>query len=101
MKLTVFERIKLLGWLGSQKGTYQQIKDAMPVLEKLELSEEEREQVGFSSDGTSLSWKDIEREFELDFSHKDIQVLADALKAEWDYSIAIGKMLEKIAKASE
>lgn len=100
LNLTTLERIRLMQWLQSQKGNLGFIRRAMPVLDTLELSDEEKTEVGWEDIASGgVRWKDTEREFELTFGKSELSLLKPALEAEWPISKAYLAMLEKLELA--
>ena len=101
LDLTVFERIKLLEWLGQQQGDLAAIRRALPVLDALELSEQERREVEFvEHPGGRMTWKDADRTFTIELEDAQFDVLTPALRAQWPMARPILEMLEKLESAS-
>lgn len=101
LELTVFERVQLLDWLGRQQGTLAEIRRALPVMDVLELSDEEKVQVEFVQHANGrVTWKDTDRMFALELEDAQFDVLKPALQSQWPMARPILAMLEKIEAAN-
>ena len=120
IKLTAWERTQLLQFIGSpdQRGDLKALKRAIKVFDVLELTEDEKKEIGWTNEAAFLTcprcqerietsndngrWEDTEREFELSFEDADFVLLKNAVTFEsWPRSHArlIVPMLIKIQEA--
>lgn len=100
ISLTVFERLQLMGWLNQRQGDLRFLRRAMRVLDALELSEEEREEVGLVEADGMLRWQDQERVFRIELEDADFALLAEAVGGKgWPVNPLILAMLERIEQA--
>jgi len=100
IELTVFERLQLAQYIGQTKGDLRHTRLAIRILDKLELNDVEREEVGLSTAPGQIAWMDGERLFPLEFEDDELAVLKSAVNyPEWPASQArqIVPMLEKLS----
>lgn len=99
IKLTTWERIQLIQLVGVSRGTVAQVKLGLKALEILELSEAEKEQVGWMDvSATQAQWQDTEFEWDLEFGDDTwtfIQALAKRYQ-DWSISSLVFQLLEKL-----
>lgn len=99
LELTTFERVSLAQWIGQQTGDLRRIRYLIRVLDKLELSDEEKRAVGWVQVEKQLMWKDKDRSFQLEFEDAEFELLSPALEGQWPADRFILGMLEKIEEA--
>jgi len=88
--------LQLAGWLNQQRGDLKFLRRALRVLETLELSEQEKEEVGLVQAGEMLRWRDEERRFSIKLEDEDFKLLSQALEATWPVNALILAMLEHL-----
>ena len=98
LSLTVFERLQLAGWLNQQRGDMRFLRRAMRLLDQLELTDEEKQGVGFVDVGGGVfRWDESEQEFTINVADDEFALLRSALKwQEWPVNPLILAMLDKI-----
>jgi len=101
LDLTTFERMTLAQWVNQQKGDLRKIRQLIKLLDKLELSEEEKRAVGWVQVDNQMMWKAKDRVFDLEFEDAEFDLLLPALKAEWPADRVVLAMLEKLEEAKE
>ena len=100
LELTTFERLTLGNWVAQQKGDLRQIRQWIQVLDVLELSEAEKNAVGYVQHPNGQAvWKETERTFEIALEYALFALLQPALKAPWPANRLILAMLDKIEAA--
>jgi len=88
VKLTIWERLNLMTCI-PDKVNMDTIELAMKVRRKLDLDEEEKEEVGFTLDDFGRAfWNEADRVFELHFEDSEYKLLMAYVKAyqEWPVS---------------
>ena len=103
LNLTTWERIQLLQTLPSQ-GPLPQLLQSLRVGQALDLSEQERKEVGMTVDQASgaIRWQDRERQFPITLDTADFEYLCAQVKArrEWAYSPLTVKLLSQLQDVS-
>lgn len=100
LNLTTFERENLRQWMGSPNHrvvglTAQHI--GLAVLTKLELTDEEKESVGWKDlSDTQATWEAADDTFEIEFTKAELRALKPALQVAWPISVFYEQMLEKL-----
>jgi len=98
LELTTFERVALGQWLGggTPKGDLNFIRVALAILEKLELSEDEKDMVGYTREGNNIQWRENQIS-ELNFSPQEMSILRTAVTWQgWPVTRQHQAMLEKL-----
>lgn len=99
IKLTTWERVQLIQLVGDARGNVAQVRLGLRALEILELSETEKQQVGWRDiSETHAQWQDTEFEWNLEFGDDIwtfIQVLAKH-RQDWPISNLVVQLLDKI-----
>lgn len=104
INLTVFERIQLSEFVGGLKGDIKALRIAFKVLDKLDLTQDEKKEVNLQSDGNQITWSQDDREFELEFEDTEFELLLRCLSYnEWParYVRRILPMLEKLEQVRD
>lgn len=99
MEFTTWERTTLASLLNSLKGPTGFVFMALKVLDKLALTDEEKEDVGWEAVGaTGAKWTDAEREWEMEFAPDEWTFLEARVKDkdDWPVDAFTGDMLRKI-----
>lgn len=99
LDLTAFERVQLVSWLGRQQGDVGYIRCAIALIDRLELSDEEKELAGWRQDGDVIQFKNSEVTFELELGKSELLLLKLALQQKWPINRLILAMLEKLEAA--
>ena len=100
LDLTTFERMTLAQWVNQQKGDLRKIRQLIKLLDKLELSEQEKRAVGWVQVENQMMWKDKERTFDLEFEDDQFDLLLPALEGKWPADRVVLAMLEKLEEAN-
>jgi hypothetical protein len=65
LSLTTWQRIVLVSIIGNLRGDVSLVWKAVKALDALQLTEEEKKEVGFEEGPAGLRWKDETRRFEI------------------------------------
>lgn len=102
LDLTTFERKALVNWVNQQKGNLSRQRRLLQLLDTLELTEQEEEEVGLRQNGRQQTWQDTTLEFPLTFDSAQFKILKEAIVWDnWVFNPFILTMLEKIEQAKE
>jgi len=99
MKLTVWERGNLSAIIGMQKGTLQQVRVGLAVLDALELSVAEREAAGqFAGPQGMVGWEHPDAEADVALTEPQVEYLRAAAEAftGWPVSARALALAEKL-----
>jgi len=72
MELNTWQRFMLSQIVGGLRGDIQTVRTGLKLLEILELSDSEKQQVGFVEDKTGAHWEDTEYRFELEIKDENL-----------------------------
>ena len=75
MKLTIWERVQLGSLVRAQKGDVGLIIDMLPIAKKLDITDEEQEEIGLIREKGGTFWKE-EKETDLNLSDNEIKILS-------------------------
>jgi len=101
LALNTFERMTLAQWVNQQKGDLRKIRQLIKLLDKLELSEKEKREVGCVQIENQMMWKDKDRIFGLEFEDTEFDLLLPALEGKWPADRVVLAMLEKLEEANK
>lgn len=71
LKLNTWQRMRLTMLLGSLQGNIRLIRKAGKALDVLELTEDEKKEIGYKPRPNGATWSDTERTFEIDIADKE------------------------------
>lgn len=71
LKLDTWQRMKLVLMLGELQGNVRLVRKAGKALDVLEMSDEDKEKVGYKSSPRGASWQDQDHKFDLDIGDKE------------------------------
>ena len=81
LKLNTLQRIKLFGVVaGKQRADNVALNRALKIIDKLDFSDDEEEQIELVRAGNQYSWKDQTREWEIEFSSKQAAMITEDVK---------------------
>lgn len=106
LTLDIWERVQLTTLMAQQRGNPAQYRRSIRVLDVVELSEEEREAVGYEATVTDgrldFNWKH-EWKYELSFEDADWKTLTAAVTSfgGWPTDRRVGALLDKLGIAEE
>lgn len=88
IELTTWERVQLMLLIGNTRGNVTQVRLGLRALDVLELSDEEKKQIGWfePADGI-IQWQDRERTWELQFDDELWKFVVSQAKARRDWPI--------------
>lgn len=99
LKLSTFERIKLWDMMSSRTGTPADLTRNMKIIEKLDLSEKERKQIGYQEDPRTgrLTWQENGEEWAIELEDHLFARLKNYAKTynQWPTDIRIITLLDK------
>lgn len=104
LTLNIWERVQLTSLTAQQRGNPQQYRKSIRVLDVVELSEDEREAVGYKETVTGgrldFNWE-REQDFELSFEDADYKTLVTAATSftGWPADRRVGTLLDKLGVA--
>lgn len=76
LTLNTWQRIILVRIVEGMRGTVGQLRQGMRLLDALELSDEEKAQVGYQENGNAAYWDDTERRWSVTIERdEDAQLL--------------------------
>ncbi len=82
LSLSTWERITLINLLGAVQPNLAGFRKGMRALDLLELSPEEKTQVGLQTLAPGrLAWRDVTKEWEIEFSQETLSFIKMVLKA--------------------
>ena len=98
VELTTWERTRLVRVVGELRGGAALIRNAVRILDKLELTTEEKEQVGWQDLGAAgAKWEETDLAFELAFTTEEWRLLEQAVNDfKWEPSPIVLALLDKI-----
>lgn len=88
VKLTTWERVQLAVMVGRARGNVAQVRQGMHALDILELSNEEKEEIGWSEPAEGIvQWQDREQIWELQIDDELWKFVVAQAKARRDWPI--------------
>lgn len=97
VELTTWERTRLVQVVGQLRGGAALVRTAMHILDKLELTDKEKEQVGWQDVGAAAKWEKAELTFEVAFTIEEWRLLEQAVNDfKWEPSPIVVALLDKI-----
>lgn len=102
IELTTWERVSLFNLLESQEGDLRTLKKMFALADIMELSEEEREKIGYESDGRVSKWEDDSKVWNIELKGPEAKLLAKVALSfkQWRGRAAI-PLLEKMETLSD
>lgn len=105
INLSVNERLVVANVVGAIGGTIEDIRNGISIIDKITLTDEEREKIGLSQQGTSIKWQDSEEvdAAEFDFSDAEYALLKGTMnrKSDWPMDKRITILFDKINRTEE
>jgi hypothetical protein len=98
MKLTAFERMLITRMIEiGQAANVGQLRVALDIIEKVRLTDEDLEVIGFKDDGQVQSWEDGDKTWDIDLSEKDVAVIKSfAMQFRWPVQVGALTLAEKL-----
>lgn len=99
LELNTWERTRLSQWLGSgaPRGDLSFVRRALSILDKLELSDDEKREIGWTQIGNQIRWNDADRMWELEFNIQELSILTTAVTWEgWEVDAKVARLLERL-----
>lgn len=75
IKLTTWERVSLFNLLESQEGDLRTLKKMFALADIMELSEDEKEAIGYEFDGRVSRWEDKSRAWSIELKGPEAKLL--------------------------
>jgi len=88
LRLNTWQRVQLEMLVGAVKGTAAAIRKAVQLLDILEMSDEEKAQVGFKQDVSIIKWDDLEHVWEIEIGDSNLaSFLRELVKRKTDWTV--------------
>lgn len=106
LNLNIWERVQLTSLMAQQRGTPQQYRRFIRVLDVVEMSEAEVKTTGYKANVVNgrldFSWEQAQN-FELEFEDADYKTLITAVTSfiGWPTDRRVGPLLDKLGVAEE
>lgn len=92
-ELTTWERMTLLQVVNVQRGDVRRLRRLISLVGVLEMSPDERAEVGWREDGERITWLHQNKTFEVVFSEADFEVLRQVVTAYDGWQVGAGGMV--------
>lgn len=80
LELNTWQRVMLFTVIGQLRGNVRLLREAMRVLDILEMSAEDKKVVGYVEVPTGVQWTDTEHLFPLEFDQESITFIKQAVE---------------------
>ena len=102
MRMTIWERIQLGVVLATQKGVVGYIRKCIQMIEKLELTEEEKREINYKEKDGMMLW-DRELIVDIELTKKDIEFLIGVINnfQDWPSDRRVLTLVEKFSQEED
>lgn len=98
LELSTWGRVMLISAIGQLRGNIMLVRKSMKILDTLELSDQEKEEVGFKTTPAGAFWQDAGHLFPLEFSEDDLELMKRAAKEYQEWPAGQGALVVELCK---
>lgn len=80
LEINTWQRVMLTAVVGQLRGNVHLLRKAIKVLDILEMTDEEKQAIGYTELSTGARWDDTERRFPLEFDQEAITLIQQAIE---------------------